>query len=87
MLSVTLDCVAGEASFWVKVSFESSFDSLRFHIDDEEIGEWSGDLDWQEVSFPVEAGRHTFRWAYSKDSSVSEGDDTAWIDDIVFPFR
>jgi hypothetical protein len=87
MLSVTLDCVAGEVSFWVKVSSESSFDSLRFHIDDEEISEWSGDLDWQEVSFPVEAGRHTFRWNYSKDSSVSEGDDTAWIDDIVFPLR
>ncbi len=84
-LSVTLDCVAGEVSFWVKVSSESGFDSLRFYIDDEEIREWSGDLDWQEVSFPVEAGRHTFRWTYSKDSSVSEGDDTAWVDEIMFP--
>lgn len=84
-LSVTLDCVAGELSFWVKVSSESGCDSLRFYIDDEEIREWSGELDWQEVSFPIKAGRHTFRWTYSKDSSVSESDDTAWVDEIMFP--
>jgi hypothetical protein len=37
------------------------------------------------VSYPVTAGRKTFEWTYSKDSSASEGDDTAWIDDIAFP--
>jgi thioredoxin 1 len=33
----------------------------------------------------VDGGERTFEWTYSKDSSVSGGDDTAWIDDIVFP--
>ena len=43
------------------------------------------EADWTEVSFDVTAGTRTFTWTYSKDSSVSRGDDTAWIDDIEFP--
>jgi len=31
------------------------------------------------------AGSYTFKWEYSKDSSVSSGDDTVWVDDITFP--
>jgi hypothetical protein len=50
-----------------------------------EKGAWSGEEDWSEVSFPVDEGIRTFEWTYSKDGSDSEGDDTAWIDDIVFP--
>jgi hypothetical protein len=33
----------------------------------------------------VTAGTRTFEWTYSKDGSESIDDDTAWIDDIVFP--
>jgi len=86
-ISVTLDCVAGEVSFWMKISSEYNCDKLRLYIDDTRFGQWSGGLDWQEISFPVEAGRHTFRWTYSKDESISRGSDTAWIDDIVFPIQ
>ena len=84
-LSVTLDCVAGDITFWCKISSESGFDSLRFYIDGAQQGEWSGQHDWAEVSFPVTAGTHTFEWTYSKDGSVSQGEDTVWIDDIVLP--
>ena len=31
------------------------------------------------------AGTHRFRWTYSKDSSVSAGDDTAWMSWVLFP--
>jgi len=41
--------------------------------------------DWDAVSFPVAAGMRIFEWTYSKDSSISRGSDTAWIDEIVFP--
>ncbi|MHC4540883.1 MAG: DUF4397 domain-containing protein, partial [Planctomycetota bacterium] len=75
----------GEISFYRKVSSEASFDYLRFYIDGEEQDRWSGEEDWTEVSFPVTEGRRTFRWEYSKDGSASDADDTAWIDDIVFP--
>ncbi len=84
-LQVRVDCVSGNISFYRKVSSESLSDYLKFYIDGEETGEWSGEEDWAEVSFPVRAGIRTFEWTYSKDYSVSEGDDTVWIDDIVFP--
>jgi len=86
-LRVTLDCVAGDITFYRKVSSESGYDYLKFYIDGVENGEWSGTEDWAEVSFPVTAGTRTFEWTYSKDSSNSDGDDTAWIDDIVFPLE
>jgi len=84
-LRVILDCVSGYIAFYRKVSSESGFDYLKFYIDGEEQDNWSGEEDWAEESFPVTEGTRTFEWTYSKDSSVAEGDDTAWIDDIVFP--
>ena len=86
-LQVTLDCVTGNITFYRKVSSESSCDFLTFYIDGVEKGKWSGEQNWAEVSFHVTDGSRTFEWTYSKDSSVSEGKDTAWIDDIVFPGR
>jgi hypothetical protein len=86
-LEVSIDCVSGYITFYCKVSSESGFDELTFYIDGLEQGKWSGQEDWAEVYFQVREGTRTFKWAYSKDSSVSEGDDSAWIDDIVFPIE
>ena len=80
-----MDCVAGSISFYCKVSSESRWDFLRFYIDGSQQDQWSGEQDWIMVSFPVAEGTRTFRWTYSKDESSSDGSDTAWIDDIVFP--
>lgn len=84
-LMLTLDCVAGEVSFFVKVSSEYSFDKLVFLINGRVQGEWSGQEEWTKVSYPVTAGLRIFQWDYVKDDSASDGDDTAWIDDITFP--
>lgn len=84
-LGVTMNCASGYITFYRKVSSESGFDHLKFYIDGQEQDEWSGEQDWAEVSFPVDVGIRTFEWTYSKDGSVSNGDDTAWIDDITFP--
>jgi hypothetical protein len=84
---VTVDCASGEIRFYVKVSTEWMCDIVRFKIDGWQMEYWSGEVDWTEVSFPVEAGRHTFEWRYHKDESHAPGDDTAWIDDIVFPIE
>ena len=84
-LRLTREGGAGEISFSVKVSSERSWDELFFSIDGDEKGNWSGESDWAQVSFPVTAGTHTFEWLYEKDGSVSDGDDTAWIDDVSFP--
>lgn len=84
-LIVSMSCGAGHIDFWRKVSSESNYDVLRFSIDQKVQAQWSGELDWERVSFPVQAGVRMFSWEYSKDDSSSSGDDTAWIDDVVFP--
>lgn len=67
------------------MSSENNYDFLRFKIDGTEQYAWSGELDWTQATSSVTSGTHTFRWEYTKDSSISSGSDTAWIDDIVFP--
>ncbi len=85
-MSVALeDLQAGEISFYYKVSTESGWDHLRFYVDGDQRGEWSGELDWRAATYPVVAGTHTFRWTYSKDGSQTGGSDCAWVDFIVFP--
>jgi hypothetical protein len=82
-----LDCTGADLAFWVKVSSESGCDELVLQIDGHKAGAWSGNRDWTFVSVAVVAGTHRFDWKYSKDSSVSDGEDTVWIDNIVFPIR
>jgi len=84
-LWVRLDCIAGDITFYHKVSSELGCDYLEFYIDGVRKGRWSGTTDWEHVSFPVIAGTRIFEWAYSKDSSISTGSDAAWIDEIAFP--
>ncbi|OQY38844.1 MAG: hypothetical protein B6226_03035 [Candidatus Cloacimonetes bacterium 4572_65] len=86
ILSISLSDVSeGDISFWIKVSSEPSYDKLSFHIDNQELDTWSGEENWQEITYPVAAGDHTFTWKYSKDGSVSSGSDYAWVDYIIFP--
>ncbi len=72
-------------SFYRKVSSELNFDFLEFFIDEKMVCQWSGELNWSKVSFPVSAGNHTFKWIYVKDMDSSVGYDRAWIDEIIFP--
>jgi subtilisin family serine protease len=71
--------------FMARVSSEAEYDFLRFYIDNAVVGEWSGEMQWTELAFPVNPGLRTFRWLYIKDGFVSEGSDAAWVDYIVFP--
>ncbi len=75
----------GEISFYRKVSTEANYDYLRFYIDGIMKDGWDGEQDWDQVSFPVSSGLHTFTWSYEKDFSVSNGSDCGWIDNIVLP--
>jgi len=77
--------VDGTFSFAYKVSSESSYDFLRFFVDGQEQGSWSGEIDWSIFSINLTAGVHTAIWTYEKDDSFAEGLDRAWIDDVFFP--
>ncbi|MCK4663839.1 MAG: T9SS type A sorting domain-containing protein [Bacteroidales bacterium] len=85
-LSITIEDVMADSiiSFYRKVHSETC-DYLRFYIDDVLIDEWSKSKDWEKVSYIVDSGTHTFKWAYEKNSSTSIGSDCGWIDYIVFP--
>ncbi len=85
-MSVTLDgLVAGNISFYYRVSSELNYDYLRFYVDGSKKGEWSSEVGWTEATYAVTSGNHTFRWTYSKDGSESDGSDCAWVDLITFP--
>jgi len=85
-MTVQMDVsVAGNISFWKKVSSEQSYDFLKFYINNTIHNQWSGNLDWSQETFTVPAGLATFKWEYTKDNIVSSGSDCAWIDDIIFP--
>jgi hypothetical protein len=86
VITINMDIIAdGEISFFRKVSSEADYDFLRFKIDNIEAGAWSGEEPWGEETYPVTAGNHTFSWSYEKDVYVSNGEDCAWVDYIVFP--
>ena len=86
-LDISIDVTApGDISFFKFVSSEQDYDFLQFYIDGNKQGEWSGiDNAWSYVSFPITVGNHDLGWEYDKDGGVSDGEDCAWIDYIVFP--
>lgn len=73
---------SGTISFWYMVSSETNYDFIHFYIDGQEKLKNSGNLGWQQVSYSVSAGQHTFTWSYTKDYSVSRYNDTAYIDNV-----
>jgi len=85
-LELNVEVVAdGNINFFRKVSSEANYDYLRFYIDNSMLGSWSGNNGWNEETYPVTAGNHTFKWEYSKDGGVASGSDCGWIDYIVLP--
>ncbi|PLW97980.1 MAG: hypothetical protein C0593_07025 [Marinilabiliales bacterium] len=85
-LAVTMNVTSeGEISFFMKVSSEGDYDFLQFYIDDVMKDEWSGAIAWEEHSYTVQPGTHTFKWSYMKDGYVSSGSDMGWVDYIEFP--
>ncbi len=75
----------GEMSFFYRVSSEVDYDFLQFYIDGQMMDQWSGSINWRQVSYDVQEGVHTFKWTYDKDNSESNGSDCGWIDLIQFP--
>lgn len=76
---------ANTIKFYKKVSSENNYDYLRFYIDNDVQGEWSGTQAWTEEEYAVSSGIHTFKWSYEKDFSTVGGSDKAWVDYITLP--
>nr|MCR5014488.1 choice-of-anchor J domain-containing protein [Bacteroidales bacterium] len=74
----------GLMSFYGKASCENNYDKGYFYIDNTEKCTMTGAGNWQKKEYPITAGVHTFKWAYSKDSSVNSNDDCFYVDLIDF---
>ena len=79
---------AGTLSFWWKVSCEDDefddWDYVSVTVDGTEAERLDGEAEWRQVALTVTAGVHTVRWTYAKDRVVSEGQDSAWLDEVVW---
>ncbi len=85
-LTITVDVFnEGEISFYTKVSTENGWDYFYFYIDDVEQDRWSGELNWEQATFPLTVGQHELKWSYKKDMAATGGSDCVWLDNIVFP--
>ena len=86
--TVSLNCTLTHGDtvrFRYKVSSEGNYDKFHFYIDNQEKITASGELGWTTAAYYVTAGTHNLKFTYSKDYSVSSGEDCAWIDNIVLP--
>jgi len=72
----------GTLKFYWKVSSEANCDYLRFYIDTTEQDKISGTVDWAQKSYSIPSGDHTFKWSYTKDSSIRSGSDCGWLDKV-----
>jgi hypothetical protein len=71
--------------FWGEGSSDSyDWDKCRFYIDGSIMIDYGAHQMWENVSFPVAAGNHTFTWTYKKDGSVNPTGDAFFVDDVTF---
>ena len=70
---------------WKASSEGGGYDMLALAVDGEEKDSIGGVMsDWVAYSLPMpEAGSHTVRWTYYKDSSAWEGEDCGWVKDFT----
>jgi alpha-tubulin suppressor-like RCC1 family protein len=74
----------GTLTFWWKVSSEEDFDLLSFTVDGAmPFPAISGEVNWEQETVSVAAGVHQLSWVYSKDPSVSVGQDAGWLDQVT----
>ncbi|MBQ6191627.1 MAG: hypothetical protein IJK51_04935 [Bacteroidaceae bacterium] len=63
----------------------SGWDKCVFYIDGEQQFSYGAlGRGWAFFYFPVQAGTHTFKWEYTKDSSVNPDGDAFFVDNIQF---
>ncbi|HTD65543.1 MAG TPA: immunoglobulin domain-containing protein, partial [Candidatus Limnocylindria bacterium] len=74
----------GTIRFWWKTSSQTNADILSFTVNGSEWASISGLGDWQKVSFGLPGGPLVLRWNYTKNATVTNGLDRAWLDEVDF---
>jgi hypothetical protein len=79
---MTRTVTADEVRFWYRVSSEADYDYFNFYLDGVRRLHVAGEGDWVQYVDALTPGPHVLKWEYDKDYSVSEGDDTVYVDDL-----
>ncbi len=82
-VSLMIQDVVGPArlSYWWSVDCEPDYDRLSCFFDHEFLFAISGEqVPWERRVIYVPEGRHRVSWEYSKDRTVSVGEDAGWVD-------
>lgn len=87
-IELTMVCPTnGQFKFACWASCESPttyWDYGNFYIDGVLKTRFLDVTDWQEKTYIVSSGTHTFKWSYHKDEYVGKNDDCFYVDDIHF---
>lgn len=71
---------AGSITYQFRVDAEAPYDGLVFEVDETAVTPLVSKTEgWNEATFEVAAGSHTFSWDYTKDYSGDEGEDKAFV--------
>jgi|GEM_PF-1621261 len=80
---------ASRLEFYWSVSSESGWDYLYYCVNNDSCtisggyaGRISGNVGWTSVGYNLSSGANSIKFGYGKDSSVSSGSDTGWVDNI-----
>ena len=74
----------GTLSFWWKVSSEPANDKLRFYLAGTQQENITGETDWTWRSYALPAGSQPLEWRYTKNSSLTAGQDRGWVDQVLY---
>lgn len=74
----------GYVGFNHMISSETKYDHGNFYIDGVLKTSIAGNYEWRYAEIYVEAGTHTYKWEYAKDSLTNMFADAYFVDDITF---
>jgi hypothetical protein len=74
----------GTLTFWWKVSSQTNADNLTFSLGGQLQSTISGEADWQQQTYYLPAGTFSLEWTYTKDASGTNGQDKAWLDQVIY---
>ena len=75
---------APTVSFWWKVSSETNGDWFSFRLAGTVKAQISGEVGWQFRSFAMPTGTPQVQWRYTKNASITNGQDCGWLDQVAF---
>jgi len=77
----------GTLTFWWKVSSQTNADILSFVSSGNTFTnttQISGEVDWQHQTYYLTTGPQALQWNYTKDASLTAGQDAAWVDQVSY---